>query len=214
MSNMRVMTMAHIRNARGLKPEEKAILYTVESRGEVYSTRDTLLEDCGGMSKSRFYRHRNSLVAKGLLQAEVRRPRGTTVYRVNSEAVEALAPRREDGRNVLDAETLGRADSNVLTADTILDGDTNVSQTRTSTSSSRGHQRPQTEDTKKTLKGTPQGVPRRGPVRIGGECYLRLVRPEEMNAWERVEYNAQMEAMTEDQRAYWLARYEDEAHLP
>lgn len=214
MSNMRVMTMAHIRNARGIGPEEKAILYTVESRGEVYSTRDTFREDCGGMSKTRFYRHRNSLLAKGLLQAEVRRPRGTTVYRVVSEAVEALASGHENGRNVLDAETLSTGNSNLLPSETLQNEDSNVPQSRTSTSSPLGHQRPQIEDTKNTLKGTPQGVPQRGPVRIGEDCYLRLVRPEEMNAWERVEYDARMEAMTQDERAYWLARYEEEADLP
>lgn len=208
---MRVKTMAHIRNARGLGPEEKAILYTVESRGEVYSTRETFREDCGGMGKTRFYRYRNSLLDKGLLQAEVRRPRGTTVYRVNSEAVEALTPR---ATNVLEVGTFGGDKSNVLVAKIMHNDDIDVSQARTSMSSSLGPQRPQDEDTKKTLKGTPQGVPRRGPVRIGGECYLRLVRPEEKNAWERVECDAQMAAMTESERAFWLARYEEEAHLP
>lgn len=212
MSNMRVMTMAHIRNARGLGPEEKAILYTVESRGEVYSTRDTFLDDCGRMSKSRFYRHRNSLLAKGLLQAEVRRPRGTTIYRVNSDAVEALAPNRAEGRMGPGVETLRGVESNVLTVETVHNGDINVTLPRTSRSSQLGHQRHAAEDTKKTNRGTPQGVPLK-PVRIG-ECYLRLVRSEEMNAWERVEYNAQMDAMTEDERTYWRARYEDEADLP
>jgi hypothetical protein len=150
---MRVMTMAHIRNARGLGPEEKAILYTVESRGEVFSTRDTFLEDCGGMSKTRFYRYRNNLVAKGLLEAEVRRPRGTTVYRVNSEAVEALAARNEDGSNVLETKAATRGDTNVLALNTTHDGDCNVSLTGTQTSSTQGLHRPQSQDTKRTLKG-------------------------------------------------------------
>jgi hypothetical protein len=210
---MRFMTMAHIRNARGLAPEEKAILYTVESRGEVFSSRDTLRADCGGMSKTRFYRYRNSLIAKGLLHAEVRRPRGTTVYRVDSDAVEALCP-GDEGAKVREVETLRDGDSNVLSVETLRNKDIIVSQAGTTTSSQQGHHRPKVEDTKKTLKGTPQGVPQRKPVRIGEECYLRLVRLEEMNAWERVDYDARLAAMTESERAHWLARYEEEAHLP
>jgi hypothetical protein len=86
--------MAAIRDARGLDFSAKAMLCIIESRGEAFTSADRLRDDCG-MGRNKFYDVRRRLIDAGLIDVTVRRPRTTTLYRVNHEAVAALVPSKE-----------------------------------------------------------------------------------------------------------------------
>lgn len=201
MTNMRVYTMAAIRNARGLTPDEKVLLYTIESRGEAFARADTLQDDCG-MGRNRFYRTRKGCVDRGLVDAKDRRPRGTTVYRVNHEAVSALAPDVTPGREAGLEDTIVSPGSQI-----------NVTPARDVNMTAGS-------ETKRTLEGTPQGDPQGEQVRrtpygvvrgVGAPIYLRMVRRGELNAWDKVEFG--VHSFTEAERAEWHARLDAEADL-
>jgi hypothetical protein len=210
-TNMRVLTMAAIRNARGLTSAEKAMLYTIESRGEVFSSAETFRGDCG-MGRNKFYDVRGSLLDKGLVQAEVRRPRGTTVYRVDHEAVAAMTPMRDE-QALPPLETLNASDVNVSHGRHF-----NVAPVVTPTSPTAGSQR-------EPWKGSPQGDPERGTIDEAPEgfrrgksgllrpmspIYIRLVRTHEMTTPEK----HRIGEMTPAQRAEWQACIDAEANLP
>lgn len=139
---MRVQTMAAIRNARGLTADDKAMLYTTESRGEVFATADIFRQDCG-MGKNKFYATRSRLDALGLLDVRERRPKGTTCYRVNHDAVAALAEPM--------SPPVGKLETPMSLPVGALERDTNVTPGRDANVTPG-------RETKRTFKGTPKGT--------------------------------------------------------
>lgn len=77
-----------IRDARELKTNEKTFLFVCESRGKagMFSDHDLNYTDMG-MSKATYYRVRESLLEKKLIETR-RRYNNTTVYQVNVEVLE------------------------------------------------------------------------------------------------------------------------------
>lgn len=71
-----------LRDARGLNSDEIAFLFVALSRGdELFGTWQTNAADMG-MAKNRYYRTRDSLLAKGLI-AVVRKYNAASVYAVD-----------------------------------------------------------------------------------------------------------------------------------
>jgi DNA-binding MarR family transcriptional regulator len=86
--NMEVQAIWAIRDARGLSYAEKAFLFVVASRGCMTAKWDTAAADMG-MSKNTYYKTRDSLLGKGLLNKETRF-NNTTVYTVSLETLLSL----------------------------------------------------------------------------------------------------------------------------
>lgn len=90
---MRNQVMWDIRDAQGLNTAEKAIMWVIESRGELFSTVETLAGNAG-MGRSTFYAHRDGLVDRGLVRCSRRYGERQKLYTVDAAAVAALVPRR------------------------------------------------------------------------------------------------------------------------
>lgn len=86
---MRNEVIFAIRDARGLKIHEKSFLFVCESRGKegMFSEHDTNYTDMS-MSKATYYRVRDSLIEKKLIEPR-RRYNNTTVYHVNYDVLSA-----------------------------------------------------------------------------------------------------------------------------
>lgn len=83
---MNIEALWTLRDARGINSDEKAFLFVAISRGdELFGTWETNAADMG-MSKNRYYRTRDSLLAKGLIEV-ARKYNGSSVYRVNVDAL-------------------------------------------------------------------------------------------------------------------------------
>jgi hypothetical protein len=82
---------ALIREAEGLTVDEKVLLYTVASHksGVSFATVDTLRQ-WTGLSRNRYYKARQTLLAKSLL-SEQRSLGGATTYRLRTRPLQRLA---------------------------------------------------------------------------------------------------------------------------
>lgn len=181
MTNMRVMTMAQIRNARGLDSAEKSILYTIESRGEVFSKVEVFRADCG-LGKNKFYRTLTGLKDKGLVNVTDRRPRGTTVYTVSDKAVASLVPNVAPG---------GDIESMSPPVEMLQRRESNVAPVGTPRSPPLGHlMSPPVGTQREPLKGSPQGDPKRQPTPIGGTYFIEYDK-DGLNAWDSAAIAAQ-----------------------
>jgi hypothetical protein len=85
MSNMRHQMIWRIREARGLSAYQKAMLFVIESTGTLFCTNSEACEKTG-LSRTTFYRTRDSLVALGLIEV-TQREGSTTCYRVLARGV-------------------------------------------------------------------------------------------------------------------------------
>ena len=88
---MRNAVIWNVRDARGLNQDEKSLLWAIESRGVCETRWRRLADDAGDMSKDRFYRARNSLVAKNLIRV-ARKYDDVSKYAVNADALAGLVP--------------------------------------------------------------------------------------------------------------------------
>lgn len=177
-----------IRDSRALNAQEKALLWAVESRGIHYGSWETVASDAG-MKRDAYYKWRKSLQDKGVLSV-TERPGKTTVHEVDAEWF------------ALDA-----------TAGNTNEPSGNLALTQTVETNNRSGNLVMKEDH--------EGDPRKGSPkndhkvkRLGGKTYLRMVRTEEMNAWDRIELDERLQTMTEQERADWHALIEAEAYLP
>lgn len=87
--NTRLHVIDAIRDARDLDADEKAFLWTVESRGVMFASAPVAAGDMG-MSRAQFYRVAARLHDRGLVTRTGRERRHR--WRVNEGAVIALIP--------------------------------------------------------------------------------------------------------------------------
>lgn len=183
---MRVPVLWAIRDSRALSAPEKALLYAVETRGVHYGTWETVAADAG-MKRDAYYRWRARLETRGVLSV-TERPGRTTVHEVNADWFS------------LDTIPANAKDPSEEPAPTVTANKKDRSGDSATEGNYEGHHVSGDLSRKKKL------------VRVGEPIYLRLVRPNEMNAWDRAEHH--IDSMTQDERADWHAQLEAEAHLP
>lgn len=83
---MNFKALKNLRDTRGLSANEKAFLFVVISRGdETFGTWETNAADMG-MSKGTYYRTRDALLEKGLIEV-ARKYNATSVYRPNLDVL-------------------------------------------------------------------------------------------------------------------------------
>lgn len=89
-----------IRDSRGLDAWDKSFLFTIASRGAegMFATWDRNKDDMG-MGKDRYYKSRDSLIAKGLIKV-IRRMNESTIYKIDDDGLTAWLSATQNAHSV------------------------------------------------------------------------------------------------------------------
>lgn len=172
-----------IRDARSLDVYEKAFLFVVASRREMFTSAAVAADDMG-MSRAKFHRVRDSLLTRGLIDADQRTNRPST-YRVNLKQLGELVPRKDEPvrtlrkvspmetpRKVSTTETPTRKASPTETPRRLR----KVSPVETVVSPTETHKKKEKKNKRKKNK---KGSPAETPSGNNRETILKLVRNSE-----------------------------------
>ncbi|GAA3684264.1 hypothetical protein GCM10022237_48560 [Nocardioides ginsengisoli] len=105
-----------VRDARGLDVYEKAFLFVVASRGEMFSRAEVAADDMG-FSVAQFHKIADRLIARGLVVRQ-RRPGKPSVYRLNLDALIELLPKPKQSRRLRKVSTTETPSPKVSSAET------------------------------------------------------------------------------------------------
>jgi hypothetical protein len=89
---------ALIREAHGLTPDEKLLLYTIASHHRACFATVATIREWTGLSRNRYYKARKGLVDKELVSADVSLRGGVTTYRLRKRAIRLRAEQAVDAR--------------------------------------------------------------------------------------------------------------------